>query len=247
MKGLFMLKGLDMKNISFLMTSVKYLSVLLIILFLATCGYSQIQDNLLDDNTRADTQLSTDSDEPITVESNKYTNSTTDNIPLVSDAKVSGVQETVNGLKEAKYSLQEIVDVLANDDKNAAEISIACLRAGYNGREVYSALRNNDSFSENEVNAAVPPALRTEGQLFTLTASQNLDPVIVEMALIEPNPFTKGVIQSVDNDQPTIQSNNNTTSSTEIDPIQVEVSVGVVSFDGLGDWKKFQNDRFNNE
>ncbi|MBU4304179.1 MAG: hypothetical protein KJ893_00910 [Candidatus Omnitrophica bacterium] len=161
-------------------------------------------------------------------------------VPFVSDARVSNVKETVAGLKEAGYSLEDVVSILKNDNKGAPEISIACLSAGYSGTNIFNALKEA-GFSGKAAEAAVPPALRTEGQIFSVyfdkTGKGNID----RTAMISPNPFSDGKVLTTTGNV----SAGNSTGQEIINPVQVKVSVGV-TFNGLGDWNKFQNERFQN-
>ena len=72
-----------------------------------------------------------------------------DEVPLVADARVDNMQDTIEGLKDVGYSLDEIVTVLKNDNKNAPQISMACLKAGYNGTKIYNSLQKA-GFSKGE-------------------------------------------------------------------------------------------------
>jgi hypothetical protein len=166
-----------------------------------------------------------------------YVNATGETIPLVADTQIVGIKETVTGLKEAGYSLNEIAVVLKNDKKSAPEISVACLRAGYNGTKVFEALQRS-GFSSQAAEAAVPPALRTQGQLFSVHKN-NPDSAAAEMAMIEPNPLRANTVK--DTVVPVLQENRKTAST--INPIEVPVSVGV-TFNGLSNWNSFQNERF---
>jgi len=170
---------------------------------------------------------------------------TSDNVPLVSDAKVQGINETIDGLKDAGYTLDEIVSVLKNDNYNAPKISIACLKAGYNGSKIFQALKKN-GFSNRAAEAAVPVALRTSTQPLVVY-NANPDSVKAETALIEPNPFSSQAVKTKAQDntvKAVIQKGNNEKKS-DVNPLEVPVSVGV-TFNGLGNWNAFQDERFNN-
>ena len=162
---------------------------------------------------------------------------TSEEVPFVSDARVSNVKETVVVLKEAGYSLEDIVSILKNDNKGAPEISIACLSAGYSGSNIFNALKES-GFSGKAAQAAVPPALRTEGRLFSVYSDKTGKGNIDQTAMISPNPFKDGKVLET-------TGNVNNKASETINPVQVKVSVGV-AFNGLGDWNKFQNERFQN-
>jgi len=172
-----------------------------------------------------------------------YTKTGSNQIPLVADAHVSNTLETVAGLKEAGYSLDGVVVVLKNDTKKAPDISIACLKAGYNGTEIHSALLKA-GFSKGAADAAVPPALRTKSQPFFMYTndSSSDDP---EQAMIEPNPFTTGVLSSSKQNKE-INSVAQDDEGAGINPYEVRVNVGV-SFNGLGNWNNFQNERFESQ
>ncbi len=167
-----------------------------------------------------------------------HTNMVSDSVPLVSDAKISNLKETVKGLKEAGYTISEIVVVLKNDNCEAPQISIACLKAGYNGTKIFKALKNA-GFSDRSAQAAVPAALRTESQPLSFYTNKP-DSVAAEMALIEPNPFTNGNVNS--RSKSTIQKEKKK-GALSINPMEVPVSVGI-KFNGLGNWNNFQNNRF---
>lgn len=167
-----------------------------------------------------------------------HANMASESIPLVSDGKISNLKETIKGLKEAGYTISEIVVVLKNDKYEAPQISIACLKAGYNGTKIFQALKKA-GFSNRQAQAAVPAALRTESQPLSVYIN-NPDSVEAETSLIEPNPFTTGNVNS--KPKATIQKEKKK-SNNNINPMEVPVSVGV-KFDGLGNWNEFQNNRF---
>jgi hypothetical protein len=174
-----------------------------------------------------------------------YVSSTADSVPLVADAQIVGAKETVNGLKDAGYSLDEIVGVLKNDKKSAPEISIACLKSGFNGGKIFAALKKA-GFSEAAAQAAVPTALRSQGQLFHVYTN-NPDSVPAETAMITPNPFnaqkSENNTDHIGAAAPEIKKDTATNVSAAANQISVPVSVGV-TFNGLGDWSTFQNQRF---
>lgn len=174
-----------------------------------------------------------------------YVSSTSDSVPLVADAQIVSTSGTVSGLKDAGYSLDEIVGVLKNDKKSAPEISIACLKSGYNGTSIFKALKKA-GFSETAAQAAVPAALRTQGQLFQVY-SNNPDSVPAETAMIAPNPFnaqaTKQDGAASESEIKADPAKNTPHSSAANNAINVPVSVGV-TFNGLGDWSTFQDQRF---
>ena len=151
--------------------------------------------------------------------------------------------ETVLGLKEAGYGLDEIVSILKNDGQSAVEISIVCLNNDYNGISVFNALKDN-GFSEAEAEMAVPPALMTES-LAVGGYSASPDFISAGGVIIKTNPFLSGIDPSAQQDninQGTTQGSNDQVDDA-VNPINVEVSIGV-SFNGLGDWNKFQNQRY---
>lgn len=158
---------------------------------------------------------------------------TAGSMPLVSDAKVETIHQTVSGLKEAGYSLDEIVGVLKSDQKQAPQISIALLKQGYNGTKIYQSLLKA-GFSERSAQAAVPPALRTREQPFVVYDGTDPDSVNAETAMITPNPFSKGTLATKQTDM----------SAVPVSQIAVPVSVGV-TFNGLANWGEIQNNRFN--
>jgi len=130
----------------------------------------------------------------------------TQDMPLVSDAQVNSTRDAIIGLQEAGYGLDEIVVLLKADNKNASEISIACLnpQVNYNGSDIHAALLNA-GFSQAEADAAVPVALRSEGQFFT-TNSNDPGSVAAEEVLIDPNPLSTDVTtQDVTTQTTTIQ------------------------------------------
>ena len=163
---------------------------------------------------------------------------TSDSLPLVSDGRISNLKETIKGLKEAGYTISEIVVVLKNDKYEAPQISIACLKAGYNGTKIFQALKKA-GFSDRQAEAAVPAALRTQSQPLSVYTNDP-DSVEAETSLIEPNHFTTGDLNLTP--KTTIQKEK-TKSSSRINPMEVPVSVGV-KFNGLGNWNEFQNNRF---
>ncbi len=217
----------------------RYLILLLICLFLAfsnSPGNAQVDEiNMHTIDTKP--ELKQENDKEI-LKNVPHTNMVSDYMPLISDTKISNLKETIKGLKEAGYTLDEIVAVLKNDSFKASQISIACLKAGYNGTNIFKALKKV-GFSDRSAQAAVPAALRTKSQLFS-TYTHDPDSVEAEAALIEPNPFTVGNINT--KPKAIIQQEKKKTA-TKINPMEVPVSVGV-KFNGLGNWGDFQNNRF---
>jgi len=151
--------------------------------------------------------------------------------------------ETVLGLKEAGYSLNEIVSILKNDGQTAVEISIVCLNNGYNGASVFNALKDN-GFSGAESEMAVPPALMAES-LAVGGYAASPDFISAGGVIIKTNPFLSGIdtYTQQDNINPGTTQQNNAQIDDSVNPINVEVSIGV-SFNGLGDWNRFQNQRY---
>ena len=144
----------------------------------------------------------------------------------------SHVLETVAGLKDAGYSLDEIVLILKNNDTSALTISSACLNNGYKGEMVFGAL-TRAGFGEREVQTAVPFNMR---QVNVLAEPYNPALISAGGVVIETNPFI-----AVSHTQDVVSGDKS--AYDNVAPVELEVSVGV-SFDGLGDWRKFQNQRF---
>ncbi|MBU4304178.1 MAG: hypothetical protein KJ893_00905 [Candidatus Omnitrophica bacterium] len=117
-----------------------------------------------------------------------------DSLPYVSDASsIACTKETVEGLRMAGYSLNEIVDNLAKNGNNAHTISMALLSTGdYSGQEIYTALLSNEKFSKREADAAVPLGIRNAGQLFSPFGNKNNSKyeTMAEDIRIQPNPFS---------------------------------------------------------
>lgn len=219
-----------------------FLFILCLVFMFETQAKAQVHDlNMNSDSEKPELQ---DEGSSAKVKNIPHSNITSDNVPLVSDAKVQSINETISGLKEAGYTLDEIVSVLKNDNYNAPKISIACLKAGYNGTKIFDALKKN-GFSERSAEAAVPVALRTSAQPFVVY-SADPNSVEAEMALIDPNPFSSGVIASNAQDgsaKAAIQEESKA-GKADVNPLEVPVSVGV-TFNGLGNWNAFQDERFN--
>ncbi|MBI4708288.1 MAG: hypothetical protein HY761_10265 [Candidatus Omnitrophica bacterium] len=217
---------------------IKSLIVFFAVVFL-TAGSAQSanQDILLQDNNEQPKEGLTENDNTIETEP-AFGGASFDNIPLVSDVRVTNITDTVSGLKKSGYSLDTIASFLKNDEQSASDISIACLREGYNGMEIFNALQNA-GFSERECDAAVPKALRTQGQFLSIFTKINADSDNDNSAVISPNPFTKGVLKS---DTMVSSNADNSSNGSVINPIEVPVSVGV-TFNGLGNWNAFQDER----
>ncbi|MBU0633506.1 MAG: hypothetical protein KKB82_03320 [Candidatus Omnitrophica bacterium] len=114
----------------------------------------------------------------------------TKELPLVSDTELDVIKESVVGLKEANYTLNEIVGLLKADNKSASDISLACLssKANFKGADIYAALINA-GFTKKEADAAVPVALRGEGQIFPVDTKEK-NSIAAEEVLIAPNPLS---------------------------------------------------------
>ncbi|RKY37519.1 MAG: hypothetical protein DRP78_00865 [Candidatus Omnitrophota bacterium] len=118
-------------------------------------------------------------------------------MPYVPDAQISNdLKQVIRGLKEANYSLIEIVSFLKKDGYKAFEISIACLnhKFNYTGKQIYDALKKN-GFSNKSVDAALPIALRNIGQVFAIKLKDNNNSA--NNIFIKPNPFTNGIISQI--------------------------------------------------
>lgn len=141
--------------------------------------------------------------------------------------------ETVTGLKDAGYGLDEIVVMLKNNDNSALTISAACLNNGYEGEMVFRAL-TKAGFDKKEAQTAVPFNMRPVNALLS-----PYSPSLISAGgvVIDTNPFI-----AVSGGQ---EEGNSGTKHVydNVAPVELEVSVGV-SFDGLGEWRKFQNQRF---
>ena len=217
----------------------KVIFILLIGAFLVagnSPGNAQVQEiNMQESKNKAESK---DADNMQILKNVPHTNMSSDSLPLVSDGRISNLKETINGLKEAGYTLLDTVEVLKNDKYKAPQISIACLKSGYNGRKIFKALKKA-GFSDRQAQAAVPAALRTQSQPLNIYTN-NPDSVEAQTSLIEPNPFTKGDIAA--RPKAVIQKEKKK-SSSNVNPMEVPVSVGV-KFNGLGNWNEFQNNRF---
>ena len=220
-------------------------AVLALLLVFIMSLNSQAADRQLQANAKKEKPEVTD-DKIGTLTDIPYAKEVSNDMPLVSDKKIpeAELKTSVSGLKDAGYELDEIVVILKNDDKSASQISYACLSCGYNGKEIYNAL-SSSGFKSREVDSAVPPALRTENQFFKVDSS-NPDSVAAELSLISPNPFSGLEIKSNTEKTASLKNEETDKKQPELNPVKVEVNVGI-TFDGLADWQKFQDQRFNNK
>ncbi|MBU1042848.1 MAG: hypothetical protein KJ915_00415 [Candidatus Omnitrophica bacterium] len=132
------------------------------------------------------------------------------------------LEQTVKGLNDAGYSLDEVTVILKNDKNDASTVSIACLKQGFNGQQIYKSLLKA-GYSKKSADLAVPLSIRPEIQI--LGISTNYNEAIDSSLAGKNNKVSLSVSESV---------------------MQVPVSVGV-TFNGLSNWNSFQDKRFSSE
>ncbi len=228
---------------------ILYFLVLFFILIFNTLGYCELADLEFIGQDRSHKPTLKD-DREIVKEGITYTPVPSEKIPDVSDAHISeSIKETIIGLKDAKYSLVEIVNFLKNNDRKAHEISIACLnlsqdsKYGFSGKEIHAALIKA-GFSEKEADAAIPIAMRSDGQLFSTYPKAEGDDTDKDM-LIRPNPFSvnsvKTIGQSEDKEQTLKRTDAQVNNNADMEKQQLSPNN---IFNGLGNWQSFQNERY---
>ncbi len=161
-----------------------------------------------------------------------YTVGSTGVAPKASKTRGTKLDQTVAGLKEAGYSLDEIAIILKNDNNDPSVISIACLKQGFRGDGIYKSLVKA-GFSKNSAKSAVPLSIRQEEQFFGITTNIN---EIMNLEVLDNNQNNSLKVGTLKTNE-----KNAVVSTSEV--LTVPVSVGV-TFDGLSNWNAFQDDRY---
>ncbi len=156
-----------------------------------------------------------------------YTKGSTGSFQSSSTTKGSKLEQTVKGLKDAGYSLDEITLILKNDKNDASTVGIACLKQGFSGQQIYKSLLKS-GYSKNNADLAVPLSIRQEIQVLGISTNYN---EAIDLGSVE-NSSAK--IKAVENNNSNINAANG---------LEVPVSVGI-TFNGLGNWGSFQDGRF---
>ena len=102
-----------------------------------------------------------------------YTKGALKSISTASVTKGSKLEQTVKGLKDAGYSLDEITVILKNDKNDASTVGIACLKQGYPGQQIYKSLLKS-GYSKNNADQAVSLSIRQEDQFSAAAPSEVL-------------------------------------------------------------------------
>jgi hypothetical protein len=216
-----------MKLLRYSSLNIKYiisLFAVILFVFIINCqGICQMQGLAVSKDNQEKSELT----ETKAVNVVPYTKGSSESQPQASDPQKVRLDQTVQGLKEAEYSLDQITTVLKNDNNEPAVISIACLKQGYSGDQVFKALIKT-GFSKSSAESAVPSALRNEAQFLTINTdiSQTSD---VNIANTE-----------------TVMLKEKKSASPANNGLEVPVSVGI-TFNGLGNWGDFQDNRFKTE
>ncbi|MFH1061543.1 MAG: hypothetical protein V1747_01495 [Candidatus Omnitrophota bacterium] len=207
---------------------ISFYIFILFCLILNTPGICQIQKLDISGDNQEKAELS----EGSSVNVVPYTNGSSESLPLASDTKGAKLEQTVKGLNEAGYSLDEITTVLKNDNNEASVICIACLKQGFNGDQVFKSLIKA-GFSKSSSEASVPAALRSEGKIFSITTNSS---EAINPGLLKNNSRNNESVMRKDiNSAPAVSAG-----------LEVPVSVGI-TFNGLGNWGAFQDNRFKSE
>ena len=167
-------------------------------------------------NTSKETQQKEELKESDTVKVIPYTQGISSETSTKTETSQTKLGQIVTGLKEAGYSLGEIAGILKNDNNDAQTISIACLKQGYTAGQVYSALLKA-GFSRDVADKIIPASLRNDSNILTVVGiADNIDAKVLQ---------------------------NDAEAATPAEVLEVPVSVGV-TFNGLGSWGQFQDNRF---
>lgn len=161
-----------------------------------------------------------------------YTKGSSESLTVSSETKGKKLEQTVKGLKDAGYSLDQITVVLKNDNNDASAVSIACLKQGFSGDKIFQSLIKA-GFSKNNAESALPLSIRQEIQIFGITTNYN-----EALNIGSLNTNNKQSSAEVNNDKVII--------ATTAEVLEVPVSVGV-TFNGLSSWNEFQDNRFKAE
>ncbi len=189
---------------------------------------------------------------------------------FISQARISeGTKETVTGLKSVGFNTEDIVKTLKNGNKNAIEISIACLNVNISGEEIYNALINA-GFSQPTADEAVPQALRNDKQLYNGNPGQKADVNVsglnnTALGLSDPGQKTETSMSFLMTNDALLENTVDALKQANVSTpqvINVLKGVGVSAekiievlgkdlekgpsavFKGLGEWASFQNNRF---
>jgi len=158
-----------------------------------------------------------------------YTKGSTVSISPALITKGSKLEQVVKGLKDAGYSLDEVTLILKNDKNDASTVGIACLKQGFSGQQIYKSLLKS-GYTKNSADLAVPLSIRQEVQILGISTNYN---EAIDLSAVKNN--TAKIEAIVKNDE--------NSASNVSEALKVPVSVGI-TFNGLGNWNKFQNNRF---
>ncbi|MCM8812509.1 MAG: hypothetical protein NC924_01065 [Candidatus Omnitrophica bacterium] len=153
-----------------------------------------------------------------------FTAPESDHQSVAGKSAAQDMRATMAGLQEAGFTLPQIVVFLKNSGKSAAEIGMACIQAGFVGGTVFDALCQAD-FPLAAVEAAVPQTLRMNQPPVSLLNTGN----------------TAGAAELFSAAQSGLQQIEK--SSTEHPAVEMPATRGI-QFNGLGNWRRFQEQRF---
>jgi hypothetical protein len=88
-----------------------------------------------------------------------YSNVSNESAPKHTYQKQDKLADTVKGLKDAGYSLDQIATILKNDKNDAQVISIACLKQGYSADNIHTCLLKA-GFSKKAADSVIPASMR---------------------------------------------------------------------------------------
>ena len=170
------------------------------------------------------------------------------------DGAKEKIKATVTGLKEAEYTLDEIVNFLEKQNYSAVSISIACLDVtlSFKGKDIHSALINS-GFAQEEADAAIPAALRSDNKFLYQTEEIILDKQDLRQPMIMGREEIKSIIttlrrSSVSTPQVVKVLKELGVSAKDIVMAlnDIEDDISKAGFRGLGEWKSFQDGRYKN-
>lgn len=178
------------------------------------------------------------------------------------------IKDTVTGLKDAEYTLDEIVYFLENQDHSALSISIACLDVSLNfkGKDIYVALIKA-GFSKAEADFAIPAKLRNDSEMFyqnsinmpesknqnVIQSAQALDKKELKQPLIKGQKRIKTTIMTLRRSSVSTAQVVNVLKELGVSAkdivgalVSIEEDISKAGFRGLGSWTSFQDGRYSN-
>lgn len=163
--------------------------------------------------------------------------------PSDQSRQASGVRQTISGLRDAGYTLDIIVGFLKNSGCQAHEVSMSCLHAGYRGADIVTALKKS-GFSEQVAEDTVPRTLR--GGMPADFPLSDEEMVGISNAVLSSAAQGNDVMPLAIGQQSVLtQARFGRPAGATGEQIAPQPPSEGGTFNGLGSWNRFQNERSN--